>query len=187
MQQLDMGPWSRSVWIWRGTLPDARYEPAKVLSLRVPAASPARVARGRAAAEFRAITGPRSIYGLLGAEFMPSDTPELAIEVVTSGDDVPHADDKRWIRPGSRAWIGEYVGLPDEYGQAVLEGARDVPEVAQLGGGTLRFDCAAYHVVDSNAITYARLARIVVRLLLPDAAAMGESDLVEIVREVMRR
>ena len=69
----------------------------------------------------------------------------------------------------------------------MLEGARDAPDVAQLGGGTLRFDRAAHHLVDSNPFTYARLARIVVRLLLPSAQGMTESDLVELVSETMHQ
>lgn len=186
MMKLAMGMSSRHVWVWRGALPDAQYEPVSVLSLRLPAASSASTVASQAAAELRQISGPRSIYGLLGTEFVPNGTAELAIEVATSGADNPGEEGARWIRPGSARWTGEFIGLPNEYGAAVLEAARDAPDVAHLGAGTLRFDRAAYHHVDSNSATYARLARIVVRLLLPSAEALSESDLVDFVREAMR-
>lgn len=187
MMQLDMGASSRRIWIWRGELPDAQYEPVSVLSLRLPAASSASTAASQAAVELRQIAGPHSNYGLLGAEFVPNGTAELAIEVATSGaytrDD---EEGTRWILPSSRPWTGEIVGLPTEHGKAVLAAARNAPNVAQLGGGTLHFDRAAYHRVDSNDNTYARLARIVVRLLMPSAEVMSEQALVDLVHDAMR-
>lgn len=147
----------------------------------------ASAAASQAAAELRYITGPRGLYGLLGAVFVPNKTRELTIEVALSGGYIGDTEEgEEWILPGSRPWTGEYVGLPKEHGKAVLEAARDAPDLAQLGGGTLRFDRAAYHHVDSNDNTYARLARIVARLLLPSADTMTESELVQLVREAMR-
>ena len=95
MMQLDMGMSSRRVWIWRGELPEARYEPAKVQSLRVPPDAQASVTANQAAIDFRAIAGPRGYYGLLGAEFTPNETPELTVEVATSGRDAPSEEGAR--------------------------------------------------------------------------------------------
>jgi hypothetical protein len=104
MLELDMGMSSRRVWIWRGELPDAQYAPVSVLSLRVEAASSASIVASQAAVEFRQIAGPHSYYGLLGAEFVPSGTAELTIEVATSagyvgdvGDDEEDEEGEEWI------------------------------------------------------------------------------------------
>ncbi len=90
--------------------------------------------------------------------------------------------------PGVRksSWTGQ-VGLPSEYAGAVIEGAICAHKSDPLGGGELRFDCAAHHLVDSNQRVFAALAALVTRLLQPDAASMTEEQLAALAEAYLRQ
>jgi hypothetical protein len=94
-------------------------------------------------------------YGVLGARFEPHKYPFLRVFVaVTLGAQA------RGV-PGQ---FGEArVGLPMEYVGGVLAGALQEPDL--IGPGTLTFDHAAFHEVDSSWEMFRLLAIGVVRLL----------------------
>jgi hypothetical protein len=175
-------PSSFAVGLWLGELPDAVFTP-EVMVERVVSA-PAVVGRpqAQAAAETSRIAGPRGYYGLLGATFTPDGSGQLRVRVATAEREGPP-----FAGPSVRelTWTGQ-VGLLREYAGAVIEGAIRVHETDPLGGGELRFDCAAHHLVDSNNYTFSGLAALVTRLLQPDAASMRGNELSALAETYLR-
>jgi hypothetical protein len=123
-------------WRWRGAAPGS--------------------AVGRAAAwGYRAGFGGRGEYGVLGARFEPHEYPYLRVSVAATVE----ADGRR--APGRFGHAR--AGLPLEYVGGVLAGA--LLEPAMVGPGTLTFDHAAVHEIDSSWEVFRLLAIGVVRLL----------------------
>lgn len=122
-------------------------------------AVPPSTTRRAAAWGYRAGFGGHGEYGVLGATFEPHEHPYLRVTVAAT------------IDAGSRApgrFRDARVGLPFEYVGGVLAGALQEPN--QVGPGTLRFENAAVHEVDSSWEVFRLLAIGVVRLLsLPHA------------------
>ena len=122
-------------WRWRGGVPG-------------PAAK-----RG-AAWGYGAGFGGHGEYGVLGARFEPHEYPYLRVSVAATLVAKIRAPDRfRQAR----------VGLPFEYVGGVLEGALQEPDT--VGPGTLTFNHAAVHEVDSSWEVFRLLAVGVVRLL----------------------
>ena len=173
----------RSVWLWVGELPAPCFTPDATVEHSLPA-TVSLVPPNCAAAELLIIYGPRAEYGMLGASFAPEASAKLAIQIATSIAD----QSARLIWQHSKAssqvtYPFGYSGLPAEYSDSVLHGVLDGPERDQLGGGILTFGCAAHHPIDSSRQAFRRLAKIVVRLLQPDAQTLSHAELTEMVRE----
>jgi hypothetical protein len=94
-------------------------------------------------------------YGVLGARFASHEHPYLrvSVSVTLTAEDRPAPD-----RFGEAR-----VGLPLEYAGGVLAGALQEPDT--VGPGTLTFDHAAVHEIDSSWEMFRLLAIGVVRLL----------------------
>jgi hypothetical protein len=123
-------------WRWRGALPGSA------------------VKRG-AAWGYRAQRGGIGECGVLGARFEPHKYPYLRVSVAaTVGAESRRAPDR---------FLHARVGLPLEYVGGVLTGAFQEPDM--VGPGTLTFDHAAVHEVDSSWEVLRLLAIGVVRLL----------------------
>jgi hypothetical protein len=74
------------------------------------------------------------------------------------------------------------VGLPSEYGQAVLAGvnlAKD--ELNALISGRLSFNCAAHGAIGSCEAVYKHLATILVKLFNADSLDLSNDELVKTV------
>ena len=124
-------------------------------------------------AEFRIRTGPRDIFGLLGAEFVPSDADTLEVEILCSEDTTAPFEGS--LSDGvDRACLG----LPEEYANAIVSAITTQPGDAalKLGSGRLRFDCAAHGEVGSSQFGFSRLTGILLELLaVEDAGTSPES------------
>lgn len=126
----------------------------------------------RATVEFYIPVGARCLYGALGAEFLPSGSHQLELQVMRlrqgeTGTKLPWA----LASKVDEVW----AGLPLEYADAILDSAQLVPEIMVLGSGTLTFDRAAYGVVSSNANIFKRLTASVIRLLAVEKVPTDES------------
>jgi hypothetical protein len=158
--------------VWVGELPELSYDVLQVEERRL-AAQGGMLAEVRCAAvELLIPTGPRSLYGALGATFSPGITGQLLVQVATS------AEDGELVASALTGRLDEvHIGLPQEYAGAVLEGAVNTEEIHLLGPGILRFDHAAHGYVSSAQVIFRRVARTVVRLLCLDEGAASEGDL----------
>ena len=126
------------------------------------AAAPESAGARVAAWGYRAGFGGRGECGVLGGRFEPHEYPYLRVSVgTTAGVGIT----------GPGRFANTRVGLPLEYVGGVLTGALQAPET--LGPGTLTFDHAAVHEVDSSWEVFRLLSIGVVRLLgLPSTAAI---------------
>ncbi|KQR12117.1 hypothetical protein ASF78_13190 [Cellulomonas sp. Leaf334] len=129
------------------------------------AGAPRSAAARTAAWGYRVGFGGHGECGVLGGRFEPHEYPYLAVSVGATVD---------LGAKGSGRFAPTRVGLPLEYVGGVLAGALQEP--AALGPGTLTFDHAAVHDVDSSWEAFRVLAIGVVRLLaLPsDVAIPGD-------------
>ncbi len=168
--------------LWLGELPNAIFTPEAMVERVISAPSVGNRSQAQAAVEMSIIYGPRAEYGLLGATLTPGGSNRLRVRVATTEREGP-----RFAGPSVRksSWTGQ-VGLPREYAGAVIEGAIRTLETDPLGGGELRFECAAHHLVDSNQRAFAALAAMVARLLQPDAASMTEEQLAALAKMYLR-
>jgi hypothetical protein len=123
-------------WQWRGAVPGSAVKRA-------------------AAWGYRAQRGAMGEHGVLGARFEPHERPYLRVFVAAT------------LAADGRRGLGRFgearAGLPLEYVGAVLAGALQEPDM--VGPGTLTFDHAAVHEIDSSWQVFRLLAIGVVRLL----------------------
>jgi len=156
--------------VWLGELPDFAYYEGKVIEAVEEAQSSAHVEPSCAAVEVKLPKGPRTLYGLLCASFTPDRSGQCIIQVaVDTAFEMPI----NWSFPDfsreQTSWSlatrldSVYVGLLEEYAQAVLRGTPHAGQV--LGGGLLRFYCAAHGLVGSSEVVFQILARLVVALM----------------------
>jgi len=145
-----------SVWL-DGCPESACYECAAVLR-HSHEAKPSTVAiRQNVAIRYIRVTN-HGEYGLLGATFTPQNTGQLVIEVNTS-----------------RPVEGSFAGLEMKYAEevfsvAVIAAFTQSDEILKIGCGTLTFNCAQTHPVDTSPLVMMLLTLYVLRLLVfPEA------------------
>jgi hypothetical protein len=93
--------------------------------------------------------------GVLGARFEPHEYPYLRVSVAATSE----AEGRR----AAGRFGDARAGLPLEYAGGVLAGALQEPDL--VGPGTLTFDHAAAHEIESSWEVFRLLAIGVVRLL----------------------
>ncbi len=165
----------RRARIWLASPEEHTVQPSSTRVLSIKPSVRVKEHRSLVVVEMLAHTGGRFEYGLLGAAVVASSgtTDDIALEVSVTASTGPifhHSlagtlDTVRW-------------GLPSEYADAVVAGARD----AMLGEGgpdvaRVRFEYAAHGHVGSSSVCFGRLARLVMRLL----STPNEEDLRRIV------
>jgi hypothetical protein len=117
--------------------------------------APGSAVKRAAAWGYRAQFGGRGECGVLGAKFEPHDYPYLRVSVAATAE-------VQDLRAPDRFGHAR-VGLPLEYVGGVLAGGLQEPDM--VGPGTLTFDHAAVHEIDSSWEVLRLLAIGVVRLL----------------------
>ena len=136
-------------WRWRGTVPRSAVK---------------RVGGWG----YRSGFGGHGEYGVLGARFEPHEYSYLRVSVAATLE----------AAGGGRApdrFRHARVGLPLEYVGGVLTGALQEPDT--VGPGTLTFDHAAIHEIDSSWEVFRLLAIGVVRLLGMPSDGRVQADL----------
>jgi len=165
--EIDCGKWARAR-LWRNELPfriAATREPIAVLSTSEPILR--HHESSECALEVLWPTGGRSLYGLLGASFVPAPGQSLSVETC--------AEESREYEM-SMALLTDNVkiGLPLMYVDAVRKGISASRNLAdQLGPGNLSFSCAAHGEAGSGPIVFYALCRVIVELL---TRQMHQSD-----------
>jgi hypothetical protein len=182
---VSLGPLNK-VRVWLEELPDAKYQAGKTLEVMQVAKASMHPAPICAAVELKRVLGPRTLCGLLGATFLPEESERCVIQVaVGSAFEIP----SNWRFPEfsrkETSWAlaarvdSIYVGLPEEYAPAVLNGA--VRAGALLGSGLVRFDCATHGLIGSSQRVFQDLARLVVEILSYEPTGLSEEQLHSIV------
>ncbi len=118
MRTLELGKYQRAR-VWIGELPNVACPPVKTLTHTIVADSELQHGLRLAAVELLIVTGPRSIYGLLGGQWKPDATGELSIEISISG-----ANERLLVDNLAMKGDEVRVGLPAEYANANCEGSR---------------------------------------------------------------
>ena len=166
-------PFNRRARVWIGELPQAVYEGGTVVNQVVEGTREPFGEVRRAAVEFYVPSGPRSMYGLLGAVLSPDQLHRLCVQVNTSHEL------GRWFADSLAGTSDDVrVGLPDEYVGGVLDGilaARQ--QVGNLCSGGLVFSCAAHGERSSNHLIFNHLSRIVVSILNMETDSPSEQTL----------
>jgi hypothetical protein len=111
-------------------------------------------------------TGPRVVYGLLGARFTAARTQTLNV-LAGVGSAGTFRSTMKW---GEKA----HVGLSPPYAQAVLMGVtQTIRDLGSAAAGELVFDRAAYGDIGSSQHMYRALASVVTTLVLTHVPTDG--------------
>lgn len=167
--------------LWRDELPEASYSTGQLLDRHVSAGG-GRHAPATVAIEVWMPTGPRALYGLLGARFEP-DARGLSIRVPV----VPGIEGPRFAGTIAASYDEVRVGLPDEYGREVVHWLAYEAEKLGLSPGVLAVERAAHSLVGSSRSVFAALAVLVVQMLAKKLDDQEPVAIGEIIRDTMTR
>jgi hypothetical protein len=170
---IDLGPFKKGrVWLGSGApLPHnpcvhVREELAQKASLK--ADGPSR----RVAIELCINRGPRSLYGLLGGEFVPDpsfDIVRVRLAVATRLE-----GNVEWSLAPKLDTVAS--GLLKDYAPDVLSAIESSQDLVALGSGTLTIDQAAVANMGSCSLMFRQLAIDVLRLLVRSSLPVAVSD-----------
>ena len=164
----------RKARIWLGELPKLNYPILNVLSRTKDEKKVDISEVRRTAIEMLIPTGGCFIYGLLEAEFTPTNLGEFSIKVATSANTGNPVD---WSLATS---VDEVcAGIPLEYSESVIEGALSAGDI--LGSGILCFEGGAHGAVGSSKHIFRHLATTAVRILVYPFESISEEILTTIV------
>ncbi|OCR02198.1 hypothetical protein BCD67_06160 [Oscillatoriales cyanobacterium USR001] len=165
----------RKARIWLGALPELNYPVVKVLSRTKDAKKDDISEVRRTAVEMFIPTGGRFIYGLLEAEFTPTNLGEFSIKVATSANTGNPVD---WSLAAS---VDEVcAGIPLEYSESIIEGALSAGGDI-LGSGILCFEGGAHGALSSSNRIFRHLATTAVRILACPFESVSEENLTALV------
>jgi hypothetical protein len=137
---------SRRARLWLDALPDAKIQSDGVISRSYSAVAHRASPPHEVAIEFVTPTGPRAIYGLLGAQFTETAGTELLLDVAFGGPGV------QFRSPLSYAFDVPRVGLPRDYSIAALAGVEAAFDERTPTPGRLSICCAAHSDGSSEAL-----------------------------------
>ena len=172
-----MGPMMRSLRlsrhrranVWLDEPPPAGFTETSVLTRTVKPSSAADATRPVVGIELTVPGGARASYGLLGAELIPADVEGLEIRVSVSKVGFPFRSSIA-VHPDELL-----VGLPREYGDAVLDGASKIATtVGAPTNAALWFRWAAHGVVGSSPRIFEKISGVALRLLMLPTDPLAE-------------
>lgn len=165
-------PFHRQARVWIDDLPPASFDADEVYEQIILSGKPIFSETRRVAIELLVPKGARVLYGLLGAEFQPSESGDLRVVIeALSSDGSPF---ENALLPSLLDEV--QIGLPRLYVPGVFEGVTRVNEWS-LPPGRLHFQAAAYGVVSSCEAIFRVLSFTVVRLLMQNPRPTSEQEL----------
>ncbi len=171
MRQLDLGKY-RKARVWLDELPDATCPLGVNQEITMSAAGQSAQAT-RVAVEVFIPLGPRSMYGLLGGEFMPSTNGQLKVSIISSsggGKLLPSS----LASPEDQVW----TGLPTEYCDAVKEGVHLAQQEIGAASGELVINCAAHGEIGSCAAVFKHLAIVLIKLINTQKSNLTDNEII---------
>ncbi len=151
--------------VWLQDYPGIIYGAADVIEREVGSGLAKKTGDKQAALEIIIPVGPRFLYGLLGAKFIPNDSGKIRLQVLVSTSTEPVY--QKSIASEQNLDIVR-VGLPGEYSNSVIEGALQALNhqlCTELGSGIIQFDQAAWGEIGSSNKIFRQIAATVVQLL----------------------
>lgn len=148
---------------WEGDRPNLKFSTTRVLAAQI-RASRRGTDRRIAMLEAYVPLGGMAKYGLLGGDFCPDESGTLAVSVhLGEPSGAPFAE-------ALAARVDDVrIGLPMEYGDAVLDGIRRGQKgPSALPSGLLTIDHAAHGMVGSSANHFGRVAEGLIMLLVAE-------------------
>lgn len=162
---------------WGTDTPDAfRINSAVATVRRLVAATPSVLPSLTTVIEVQRITGPRTVYGLLGAIYKPSTSTELVIEF-------PVCPTIRTIVSPLLSDEDPSVGLPDWLASGIADTAADYAVRLSPRAGHLLFSFAAYTNLGSNVSIFKVLVKCVLDASLSGIEITTPDLLAELVRK----
>jgi hypothetical protein len=162
---------------WVDELPDLPSTRLQVVHREIEAQYSLRSNKSTAALEVFIPRGGRFIYGLLGADFIPSDSGKLIVEVAGSE---PGSTVTDWSL--ARELDAVRVGIPTWAVEEILDGASEAANTQLISSGNLRYILGAYGEMGSNNWVFRCLALAVANLFSLESPLSGEG-LSSIVRQ----
>jgi hypothetical protein len=150
----------RRAKVWLGEHPTCKTPEVSVVENSVKPASGSPFGHDSAAVELYVPHGARSSYALVGAEFREADEDELRL-IVAIGD-----ERQRYSEGLVSSSEDVFVGLPDEYREAVVRGA--IGALNEGDGpprGVLRLEWAAHGHVSSSAAIFGTATAMLVKIM----------------------
>jgi hypothetical protein len=144
---------------WLEELPDFCYEAATLLEAEISSVTMPIAAFHQVGVELLYHVSPSHRYGMLGAIYRPNHANTLLIQV-----NVAHTARSVAVNTLAPEWEEVEIGVPLNYAQAVLEGAKQTAN-GSLGPGILHFTCAANGAIGSSAAMFRRLGSLVVTMM----------------------
>lgn len=147
--------------VWFGELPIQRVGCDAITEKRYPALKTLNTAAGfKVAAEVLIPRGGRSLYGLLGAEFVPAASEQLLVSVPT----LKTASTLQYSGALAQQFDTVSCGLLDEYAEFVIQGVdAAVKERSALVSGSLNMVCSATGEASSSGLIFRSLGCWIVR------------------------
>jgi hypothetical protein len=157
-------PFNRKARVWVNDLPRAVFEAKDSYEVVLPAKNHMFNSVQKACVEWLVPTGPRAIYGLLGAEYVPIQNGEIHIQINSSQGNEPSFSDSL-----AHPIDDVRVGLPSEYVPGIISGlSLAKQEIQELLSGKVIFQCAAHGQVGSSEMIFKYLSSIVIRILMSE-------------------
>jgi hypothetical protein len=159
IREFDLGKACCRVWLSELPMQKVGYD--AITEKRYPASQTLGIATGfKVAAEVLIPRGGRSLYGLLGGEFLPAAGDQLLVSVPT----LKTASTLRYQGALAEQFDMVSCGLLNEYAEFVIQGVdAAVKERSELSSGSLSMVCSAYGEVSSNSQIFESLGYWITR------------------------
>lgn len=143
--------------VWLAELPEIEFEAEKITAHQYSSNSLLNSTSFKVAVEIDIYVGGKSVYGMLGAEFIPNDSNLLTFEISTSENCTFIYDNSIILKPDEA-----YLGLPFEFLDFVLLGFDCVfNSKIQIPSGVFYVKWAAHGKIYSSPLIFQKLAKFI--------------------------
>lgn len=173
--QIELDNLYREARVWINTLPPvlkSKYEKLAYIA-------PAETVEGlnylcKAGVELSIYTGPRYIYGLVGATFWPNKNNELYIEVHVR-------DESNNVIKDTLGTDIVYEGLPTDYVESLVKSI--ILNKDLIGSGKLYIHTSGHTLEGSNQRIFEKLGAILMRVMTLGNTELTEEELKLLIKE----